>query len=63
MLLPYHDRMLGRGAIDKEHAMSQKLESAIAVTGIDIGNVPAMELTRPIDVWDYVPKVELGRSL
>ena len=43
--------------------MSQKLESAIAVTGIDIGNVPAMELTRPIDVWDYVPKVELGRSL
>jgi len=29
--------MLGRGAKDKEHAMSQKLESAIAVIGIDIG--------------------------
>jgi len=31
------NRMLGRGAKDKEHAMSQKLESAIAVIGIDIG--------------------------
>jgi hypothetical protein len=29
--------MLGRGAKEKEHAMSQKLESAIAVIGIDIG--------------------------
>jgi transposase len=29
--------MLGRGAKDKEHAMSQKLESAIAVICIDIG--------------------------
>jgi transposase len=29
--------MLGGGAKDKEHAMSQKLESAIAVIGIDIG--------------------------
>jgi len=29
--------MLGRGARDKERAMSQKLESAIAVIGIDIG--------------------------
>jgi transposase len=29
--------MLGRGAKDKEHAMSQKLESVIAVIGIDIG--------------------------
>jgi transposase len=29
--------MLGKGAKDKEHAMSQKLESAIAVIGIDIG--------------------------
>jgi hypothetical protein len=29
--------MLGRGAKDKEHAMSQKFESAIAVIGIDIG--------------------------
>src|SRR5450432_1923755 len=34
---PTSDRMLGRGAKDKEHAMSQKLESAIAVIGIDIG--------------------------
>ena len=29
--------MLGRGAKDKEHAMSPKFESAIAVIGIDIG--------------------------
>src|ERR1019366_1241732 len=34
---PTSDRMLGRGAKDKEHAMSQKFESAIAVIGIDIG--------------------------
>src|SRR6476646_553420 len=34
---PTSDRMLGRGAEDKEHAMSQKFESAIAVIGIDIG--------------------------
>jgi transposase len=31
-----HDK-LARGAQDKEHAMSQKLSSAIAVIGIDIG--------------------------
>jgi hypothetical protein len=29
--------MLGGGTKDKEHAMSEKLESAIAVVGIDIG--------------------------
>src|ERR1035441_3906006 len=34
---PTSDRMLGRGAKDKEHAMSQKLNTAIAVIGIDIG--------------------------
>src|SRR5271167_3930905 len=34
---PTSGRMLGRGAKDEEHAMSQKLESAIAVIGIDIG--------------------------
>src|SRR3979411_763951 len=34
---PTSNRMLGRGAKDKEHAMSQKLERAIAVIGIDIG--------------------------
>jgi transposase len=34
---PTSNRMLGRGTKDKEHAMSQKLESAIAVIGIDIG--------------------------
>src|SRR6202158_5720170 len=34
---PTSNRMLGSGAKDKEHAMSQKLESAIAVIGIDIG--------------------------
>jgi transposase len=30
-------REAGWGAQDKEHAMSQKLNSAIAVSGIDIG--------------------------
>src|SRR5258706_15568384 len=34
---PTSNRMLGRGAKDKEHAMSQKFESASAVIGIDIG--------------------------
>src|ERR1700676_453384 len=34
---PTSNRMLRRGAKDKEPAMSQKLESAIAVIGIDIG--------------------------
>ena len=34
---PTSDRMLGRGAKDKEHDMSQKFDSAIAVIGIDIG--------------------------
>jgi hypothetical protein len=29
--------MLARGTKDKEHAMSQKLNTAIAVAGIDIG--------------------------
>src|SRR6202047_2843142 len=29
--------MLARGAKDKEHTMSQKLNTAIAVAGIDIG--------------------------
>ena len=37
MLLPRQRWKLARGAKDKEHAMSQKLESAIAVIGIDIG--------------------------
>ncbi|SIO15274.1 Transposase [Bradyrhizobium erythrophlei] len=34
---PTSNSMLGRGAKDEKHAMSQKLESAIAVIGIDIG--------------------------
>jgi transposase len=29
--------MLARGTKDKEHAMSQKLNTAIAIVGIDIG--------------------------
>ena len=33
---PTSNRMLGRAAKDKEHAMSQRLESTIAVIGIDI---------------------------
>ena len=37
MLLPRQQAKLARGAKDKEHAMSQKFESAIAVIGIDIG--------------------------
>ncbi len=37
MLLPRQQMMLARGAKDKEHAMSQKLTTVIAVVGIDIG--------------------------
>ena len=37
MLLPRQQAMLARGAKDKEHAMSQILNTAIAVVGIDIG--------------------------
>jgi transposase len=37
VLLPRQRLKLARGAKDKEHAMSQKLNSAIAVIGIDIG--------------------------
>src|ERR1700736_6941560 len=34
---PSQHEKLARGAQDKEHAMSQKLNAAIAVIGIDIG--------------------------
>jgi transposase len=34
---PCQHEKLARGAQDKEHAMSQKLNAAIAVIGIDIG--------------------------
>ena len=34
---PASNRMLARGAKDKEHAMSQTVQRAIAVVGIDIG--------------------------
>src|SRR3977135_3011859 len=37
VLRPCQDEKLARGAQDKEHAMSQKLNAAIAVIGIDIG--------------------------
>ena len=37
MLLPRQRFKLARGTKDKEHAMSQKLNTAIAVIGIDIG--------------------------
>ena len=37
MLRPCQRKMLGRGTEDKEYAMSQKLNSAIAAIGIDIG--------------------------
>src|SRR5207237_2112096 len=37
MLRPCQHEKLARGAQDKEHAMSQKLNAAIAVIGIDIG--------------------------
>jgi transposase len=36
VLLPYRRLTLARGANDKEHAMSQSLNSAVAVIGIDI---------------------------
>ena len=37
MLPPCQHEKLARGAQDKEHAMSQTANSAIAVIGIDIG--------------------------
>jgi transposase len=37
VLRPCQHEKLARGAQAKEHAMSQKLESAVAVIGIDIG--------------------------
>jgi transposase len=37
VLLPRQQVTLARGAKDKEHAMSSKLNTAIAVAGIDIG--------------------------
>jgi transposase len=37
VLLPHQQAKLGRGTKDKEHAMSQTLNTAIAVVGIDIG--------------------------
>ena len=37
MLLPRQRLKLARGPKDKEHAMSQTLNAAIAVIGIDIG--------------------------
>ena len=37
MLLPCQQRMLAGGTEDKEHAMSQKLDTSPAVVGIDIG--------------------------
>jgi transposase len=37
VLLPHERRTLARGCHSMEHAMSQKLDSAIATVGIDIG--------------------------
>ena len=37
MLRPRQQEKLARGTKDKEHAMSAKVNSAIAVIGIDIG--------------------------
>jgi transposase len=37
VLLPRQQAKLARGAKDKEHTMSQKPNTAIAVIGIDIG--------------------------
>ncbi len=37
MLLPSQQSKLARGAKDKEHVMPEKLNSATAVIGIDIG--------------------------
>jgi transposase len=37
VLQPRQQAKLARGTKDEEHAMSHKLDSAIAVIGIDIG--------------------------
>jgi hypothetical protein len=41
--------MLARGAKDKEHTMSQKLNTTIAVAGIDIGK-NSFHVVGPISV-------------
>jgi hypothetical protein len=51
VLLPRQQAKLARGANDKEHAMSQTPNTAIAVIGIDIGKnsfhaVPTANQTR-----------------
>ena len=37
MLLPRQQAKLGGGTEDKEHIMSQQIDTSIAVVGIDIG--------------------------
>ena len=37
MLLPRQRLKLARGAHDKEHAMSQSIQTAVSIIGIDIG--------------------------
>ena len=43
MLLPRQPAKLARGTKDKEHAMSEKLNTAITVIGIDIGHLKLLE--------------------
>jgi hypothetical protein len=69
VLLPRQQVTLARGAKDKEHAMSSKLNTAIAVAGIDIGknsfHVEAEDVKGTVAALDFaiavigtVPPVE-----
>ena len=48
MLLPRQRRKLARGANDEEHALSQNLNGAVAVIGIDIGKNSYHIAWRPV---------------
>jgi hypothetical protein len=46
LLLPHQRAKLGRSAQDKEHSMSQTLNTSIAVVGIDIGKNEVVVIIR-----------------
>ena len=62
MLRPCQHEKLARGAQVKEHAMSQKLNAAIAVIGIDIGKNSARTRSTLWDVGTIMLSVVHGRG-
>jgi hypothetical protein len=65
VLRPCQHEKLARGAQDKEHAMSQKLNAAIAVIGIDIGKnsfqIVGVCTENPIRVYRMIESAKLAR--